>query len=214
MTPEISLWGLTIIIFAVLMHIAGTILYVFSISGFSIFFLAIGSSLFLFGRKIASEIKFPLSFLIFMFPLPLAILTAVSFPMKLIVAKAGVAIVNFLGFPVFREGFNITTSAGNMVVGNPCSGMRSLISFLALGALLAYFTNTSNVKKFIIFILAIPVAILSNMVRVPTLILISHFWGLKAAAPESLLHDASGLLVFVIGFIMLFATSRIVEWKS
>ena len=82
MTPEISLWGLIIITFAVLMHIAGTILYVFSISGFSIFFLAIGSSLFLFGRKITSEIKFPLSFLIFMFPLPLAILTAVSFPMK------------------------------------------------------------------------------------------------------------------------------------
>jgi len=65
MTPEMSLWGLIIISFAVLLHISGIILYVFSISGFSIFLLVIGSSLFLFGGKITSEMKFPLAFLVF-----------------------------------------------------------------------------------------------------------------------------------------------------
>ncbi len=214
MSPEISWWGLVVIVFAVLMHVAGTILYVFSISGFSIFFFIIGSSLFLFGKRITSEIKFPLAFLIFMFPLPLAILTAISFPMKLMAAKAGVTIVSFLGVSVLREGFNISTSAGSLVIGNPCSGLRSLISFLALGAFFAYLTNTSNVKKFVLFALAIPVAILSNMARVPILILISYYWGLEAASPDSFLHDASGFLVFVIGFIMLFSISRTMEWKS
>ena len=214
MSPEISWWGFVVIVFAVLMHIAGTILYVFSISGFSMFFFIIGSSLFLFGKRITGEIKFPLAFLIFMFPLPLAIITAISFPMKLVAAKAGVTIVSFLGVSVLREGFNISTSAGSLVIGNPCSGLRSLISFLALGAFFAYLTNTSNVKKFVLFALAIPVAILSNMVRVPILILISYYWGLEAASPDSFLHDASGFLVFVIGFIMLFSISRTMEWKS
>ena len=87
MTPEISWWGLIIIIFAVLLHIIGTILYIFSISGFSIFFLIIGSSLFLFGKKITRVIIFPLVFLVFMFPLPLAIIGAISFPMKVLVAS-------------------------------------------------------------------------------------------------------------------------------
>ena len=209
MIPEISWWGLIIIIFAVLLHITGTILYIFSISGFSIFFLIIGSSLFLFGKKITKIIWFPLLFLVFMFPLPLAIISAISFPMKILVAKAGVAIVSFLGIPVFREGFNITIPAGNLLVGNPCSGLRSLIAFLALGAVFAYLMDTSNIKRLVLFILAIPVAILSNMFRVPILILISHFWGTKAAAPESFWHDASGIFVFVAGFLMMFLAAKI-----
>jgi len=214
MTSEMSWLGLIIIIFAVLLHITGTILYIFSISGFSIFFLIFGSLLFLYGKQIAKIIWFPILFLVFMFPLPLAIITAISLPMKILVAKAGVAIVSFLGIPVFREGFNITIPAGNLLVGNPCSGLRSLIAFLALGAVFAYIMDTSKIKRLVIFIIAIPVAILSNMFRVPMLILISHFWGTKAAAPESFWHDASGIFVFVAGFFMMFLVTKFLAQRS
>jgi len=210
----LSWWGLILILVAALIHIAGTILYVFSLSGFSIFLFILGTSLFLFGKNVTRTMLFPLIFLIFMFPMPRAFIGVISFPMKMVVAKAGVWIVNNLGISTFREGFHITIPAGSLLVGDPCSGLRSLISFLALGSFLAYLTNTSKFRKLIIFILAAPVAILSNMLRVPTLILISHYWGLKAAAPDSFLHTASGFLVFLIGVVILFAVSRIMEWES
>ena len=209
--PDGSLWGLALIIFSVLIHILGTILYVFSVSGFSIFFLIIGIALFNYGRQITRIILFPLVFTIFMFPLPLAFISKISFPMKILVAKSGTLIVSLLGIPIHREGFHIMIPAGALLVGNPCSGLRSLISFLALGALFAYMINTSNLKKWILFILAVPVALMSNIIRVPILILISHYWGLEAAAPESFWHDASGLFVFVLGFFLLFFAGKILE---
>jgi len=212
--PEISWLGLIIIVFAVILHIFGTILYVFSISGFSIFFLIIGAALFLFGKEITKAISFPLVYLVFMFPLPLAILSAVSFPMKTLAAKAGVAVVRLLGVSVLRQGFTLTIPAGQLVVGNPCSGIRSLIAFLALGAVLAYLQKSSNTRKIILFLLAIPIALLSNMCRVPLLILIAHLWGMKAASPESLLHGATGMFVFVLGFFMLLLGAKVLAWKK
>jgi len=212
--PEVSWLGLIIIVFAALLHIFGTILYVFSVSGFSIFFLIIGAALFLFGKEITKKISFPLAYLIFMFPLPLAILTAISFPMKILVAKAGVAVVRLLGVSVLRQGFTLTIPAGELVVGNPCSGIRSLIAFLALGAVLAYLQKASNTRKIILFFLAIPIALMSNMLRVPLLIFIAHLWGMKAASPESFLHDATGMFVFVIGFLMLLIAAKVLAWKK
>ena len=214
MHAEKSWVGLIFVVFAVLLHILGTILYVFSISGFSIFFLIIGAALFVFGKEITKAISFPLGYLAFMFPLPLAILTAIAFPMKMLAAKAGVAVVRLFGVSVLRQGFTLTIPAGELVVGNPCSGIRSLIAFLALGAVLAYLQRASNTKKVILFFSAFPIALLSNMVRVPLLILIAHFWGMKAASPESLFHDAAGMFVFVVGFLMLLLAAKVLAWKE
>jgi exosortase A len=212
--PQISWWGLSLIILAVLVHLAGTILYVFSLSGFSIFFLIMGITLFLFGKKFTKEILFPLFFLLLMFPLPQAFISVISMPMKMLVAKTGVAVVSMMGIPVFREGFNITIPAGTLLVGNPCSGLRSLIAFLALGAVFAYISDLNHIKKIILFLLAVPVALISNMIRVPILILISHYYGLEAAAPETLVHTGSGMLVFILGVAMLFFIGRSLEGKK
>ena len=149
-----------------------------------------------------------------MFPLPSAVLNAISFPLKMFVAKAGAGIVSLLGIAVYREGFNITIPAGTLLVGNPCSGLRSLISFLALGAVFAYSGTLAPYRKWILFALTVPIAILSNLIRVPILILVSHYYGLEAAGPETLVHTGSGILVFVLGFMLLLGFARLLESKS
>ncbi len=209
-----SITGLYIIIFALLLHLLGTALYIFFISGFSIFFLTIGLSLYLFGRKITKIIWFPLFFLILMFPLPQAIISLITFPLKIVAAKAGVWIVSLLGIPIHLEGFNIYIPAGHLLVGNPCSGLRSLIAFLALGAVFAYLTQVKPGKKWLLFFLTIPIAILSNVTRVPILILASHYFGLEAAAPDTFIHTGSGLLVFLIGFALLLTAAKVLEWRT
>jgi exosortase A len=209
-----SWWGLALIVFAALLHIAGTTLYVFSISGFSIFFLLIGLCLYIYGKEITREIAFPLLFLVFMFPLPLAVISAISFPMKVMAVKAGAAVVSAFGAPVTVQGFHVSIPSGELLVGNPCSGLRSLISFLALGALFAYVARTSMLKRMLLFLLSVPVAVLSNLVRVPMLILIAHFLGIKEAAPDSWVHTASGMFVFAIGLSIMFGLSQLFQWKS
>jgi len=203
--------GLVVLLFSLLLHIIGTVLYVFSISGFSLFFLLIGLTLFLFGTERLKIVWFPLLFLIFMFPLPMAIINLVSFPLKILAAKAGVFIVSLLGVPVYGEGFNIFIPAGHLLVGNPCSGLRSLISFLALGAVFAYMSPLSTMKKLVLFLLTVPIALLSNIVRVPILIMASHYFGLEAAAPDTFIHTGSGIFVFIIGFILLISAAKVLE---
>lgn len=212
--PDFSWLGLTIIAIAFLIHVFGTILYVFSVSGFSIFLLILGLSLFLFGERVTRIILFPLVFMIFMFPLPSAFIGVISFPLKLFVAKSGAWIASLIGIPVYLEGFYITIPTGSLLVGNPCSGLRSLITFLALGSILAYLSPLSLWRRGMILFLSVPTAIVSNVIRVPVLITISHYWGLEAAMPGGFWHDASGILVFVSGFVLLVCFTRMLEWGS
>ena len=203
--------GLILICFSLLLHVSGTVIYIYSVSGFSLFFLIIGLTLFLFGPQLTRIIAFPLIFLVFMFPLPMAFISIVSFPLKMFAAKSGVYLVSLLGIPVLREGFHISIPNGNLIVGNPCSGLRSLISFLAIGAIYSYLTPLPLIKKMILFISSIPIALLVNIIRVALLIFVSHFFGLAAAAPDTIVHTGSGLLIFVIGILLLFLSAKVLE---
>lgn len=203
--------GLIIICLSLIMHLIGMLIYIFSVSGFSIYFLIIGLSLYLFGIQISKVIWFPLFFLIFMFPVPVAFIEIVSFPLKMVAAFGGVGIVRLLGIPVLQEGFNITIPAGTLLVGNPCSGLRSLIAFMALAAVFAYVAKVDVKKKVIIFLLSIPIALISNMVRIPMLIFASQKYGLASAGPDTFIHTGSGIFVFILGCCLLLCAVKVFE---
>jgi exosortase len=204
-----SLLGLPLIAVAILIHVFGTVVYVYSISGFSIWIMLVGILLFLYGRDITREIFLPLLFLLFMFPVPSALITMISFPLKVLVAKVGAEIASFAGVPLLLEGFVITIPEGSLLVENPCSGLRSLIAFLVLGALFAYFSHMPNMKRVFLFLLAVPIAILSNLIRVPILVYWSYRWGLESAAPDTLVHTGSGFVVFIVGILLLGLAQRL-----
>jgi exosortase A len=206
--------GAVLIVIAVFIHILGMVLYIFSLSGFSLFLYIIGSVWFLLGRRVFMKLLFPLAFLIFMFPVPEDFLTSISLPLKMLVAKFAVFIVGLTGLPVLQEGFQITIPAGQLLVGNPCSGLRSIIAFLAIASMLAHLRRFRIAKSALLLISAIPIAMAANVLRVLFLIFISQFWGLKAAQPESFMHTASGIGLFVVGLFLLFLTGNLLYAKE
>ena len=208
-----SKWGLALIIFALFVHIASLLTGVFFISGFTLLLLVFGIVLFLFGKEFIKKILFPLSFLIFMFPLPLVAVNAISFPMKMFVTKSVVLILRvFLKIPIRNEGFQIFFPNGTLTVENPCSGLRSLIVILALGSIFSYFLKANIEKKVLFFLLAAPVAVFSNMIRVVLLSLAVYIYGSKVA--DGFFHDFTGYLVFIISFIALYSFWRRFQCKS
>ena len=66
-------------------------------------------------------------------------------------------------------------------------------------------------RKWILFLISVPIALLVNIVRVSILILVSHYWGLAAAAPDTMVHTGSGMAIFVIGILLLFFSSKVLE---
>lgn len=203
--------GLILIVLALLTHIASVWTHVFFTSGFSILLFLVGISLYFLGREFTKGIAFPLLFLIFMFPLPMGAISAISFPLKLMVSHLAGAALSIFGFPFYREGAVVYLAQTTLTIDDPCSGIRSLISLLALGALIAYISQTPFWKKGILFISAIPIAIFSNVLRVCALILAANWLGSQWAMPEHWFHTASGMGVFGISMVLLFVFLRILE---
>ena len=205
--------GLILIVFSLLVHYLSLLAGVYFISGFSILGLVFGISLFLFGNTLTKKIAFPLFFLIFMFPLPLVAVNTIGFPLKMFVTDSVVFFLkNAVNLPVRNEGFRIFFPTGSLLVENPCSGLRSLIVMLALGSIFAYFLRSSIKKKVILFLLCIPVALLSNMLRVVLLSLSVYVYG--GTATQKYFHDLTGYLMFSFAFLCLWFLWRLFQCRD
>jgi exosortase len=95
------------------------------------------------------------------------------------------------------------------MVEDPCSGIRSLVALIALGALMAYFSNISKPKKVILFLFSIPIAISTNIIRIVSLSLVSEIYGEKIATGR--FHDTMGIVVFVLAFAGLALVGKVLE---
>ncbi len=195
--------GLGVIIFALSIHLLGVLGDINFISGFSIVFYLLGCSLYLLGTRITWIIAFPLFFLIFMCPIPESYINLVALPSKSMATSLALYFMDLVKIPYVREGFIIHLARSTFIVGTPCNGMRSFISFAALGLLMLYLVRTSWRKRLLFLAIIPPLALLLNGVRIALLLWIAYTYGSKAASPESYLHDGSGVLVFVMGFVIL-----------
>lgn len=191
--------GLIVIVAALLIHILGVLGDINFISGFSMVLYIAGCSLYLLGGQFTRKISFPLFFLIFMCPVPDGIIDTVALPLKAMATTLSLNMIDLINIPYVREGFVIHLPSSTYVVGAPCNGVRSLIAFFAVGFLFLYFIRSVWWKKGILLLLIPPISIVLNAMRIAILLFIANRYGQQAAAPESYLHDGSGLLVFIIG---------------
>ena len=205
--------GLVIIIFAFAIHIFAVMSDINFVSGFSIFFFIVGCILYLFGKEIARELAFPLGFLLFMFPIPDNFVDVIALPSKHIATNIGLTVIDWMDIPYFREGFAINLRDASLVVGTPCNGMKSLISFTAIGVLMVYVMQLELIKNIIILVCIYPLSVFINGCRIALLIFIADKYGIERAAPESLIHDLSGLIVFFIGLVILFIFINLLDRK-
>jgi len=178
----------------------------------SLVVLMAGMVLYFFGREVFKIALLPISYLIFMVPLPYIIYDAMAFPLKLFVTKVSVGVLSSVGVVVLREGNIIMFPTTTLEVADACSGIRSLMSLLALSVAYAFFVNTTTVKRWIIIASAIPIAIFTNSLRVIVTGILAQYWGAKAA--EGFFHEFAGMVVFALAMVMLVALGAILGKRS
>lgn len=175
----------------------------------SLVFLLAGIILFWFGWAVFKGLLLPVGFLLFMVPLPYIVYDAMAFPLKLLVAKFSVAALKLMGIAVLREGNIIMFPQTVLEVADACSGLRSLMSLLALAVAYAVFSQRSNLMRVIMVLSAVPIAIATNMFRVIATGVLAQFYG--AAAAEGFFHEFAGLAVFALAMILLFVLGAVLR---
>lgn len=209
--PQVSYLGLSVMLAGLFLLLVSGYFSVFFTAGFGMILTLWGLCGFTFGRPVMRRLSFPMFLMVFMVPLPLAIIAGISLKMKLMAASAAVAALDLSGVLAVLDGSTVRLETGDLVtVGYACSGLRSLISLIFLGLLFAFLSNFGFLRRMLLFLSSIPIAIFSNMVRVYALCLIAYFWGSQAI--HGLVHDISGYMIFVVAFISLFLVMKLLSW--
>lgn len=197
--------GLIWIVVGVIVLFLGNLATEFFLMRFSLLLVMGGIILFLFGKPFLKKLSFPLGYLIFMIPIPSIFLDRITFPLQLFASKVAAASLELIGIPVLREGNIIQLANTSLEVAEACSGIRSLISLLALAVAFAYFSQKTPVKRIFLVLSTIPIAVIANALRVSGTGILAHFYGDSVA--QGFFHSFSGWLLFVVAFVCLFGVS-------
>ncbi len=213
--------GLVVVILALLIHWLGAKMQQTRLSLGSLVLLIWGVPFYLFGWQLAKKIIFPCSYLAFC--IPLNFLDVIAFPLRMFSTKLSVGMLNGFGIEAIRSGtaIIIPSMPTGMDVADPCSGLRSLLAMTALTAVYAYLTQKTFIKKWILFLASIPLAVIGNISRIVTIAVVSEALGPKPAL--GLYHDYSGYILFtaaitamvIVGSLLNLDFKEVKEkWKS
>jgi exosortase D (VPLPA-CTERM-specific) len=152
---------------------------------------------------------FPWAFLFLMIPIPNIVFNQITFPLQLLASRVAAAVLPVLGVPVLREGNVINLPAMPLEVAEACSGIRSLMSLVALAIIYGYMMEKRLWVRWLLALAAVPITVFANDVRIIGTGLLVQYWDPQAA--EGYFHASWGWIIFVVSLIILYALHALVR---
>jgi exosortase len=203
--------GLLVLGLGVALNLVGTLASTLWLQGLAVTLAVASAVIFLRGIAWARVLSFPIGFLLFMVPLPDALMTPTIAKLQIFVSTAAVWILHGMGMPILREGNVILLPGGeSLFVAEACSGITSIVTLLSLGVFLAYFTERSLERRAVLVAAVVPIAMLANLLRVLGTVLAARAYGADAAT-EGSIHDSAGMLVYVLACLALIGIGRLMR---
>lgn len=170
--------GLLIIGLAMLLHLAGFVTQQPRLSVAAMFAGIFGLMGMAWGWAWLKESFFPFWLFIFCVPLS-ALLTGITFPLRLLVTWLVAGAANLLTIHVNRVGTQLIAPDGSYQydVVAACSGMRSLLAIFLLATIYGFVMFRSPGKRILFMALALPLSILGNFTRLMCVIFAAEIGG-------------------------------------
>ena len=201
--------GYGVLVLACLMVLGGDLLGLRILGEAAVIPLLAGLTLVFLGVGHLRCAWFPLVFLLFMIPLPESLTTGITFRVKMVAMDSAILLARVCLLPVIRDGSFVRFGDDRLLVGDVCGGLRSLISLLALGAIMSYISDTRSHARLFILLASVPIAVFSNILRIFFLCVVANFWGSGVAS--GWVHDVSGLLIYAVALLLMFGLNGILH---
>lgn len=190
-----SMWGLASVALGCLLYIAAYRTLQPRLAAGGLPFILWGSVLYLWGWQAAKILAFPLFFIWISIPLPS--FQQATTHLQLLATSLAHHGSGLFGVETYTKGTMVLPVKGDwqpLSIAHGCSGIRSLMALFMISAAWAFVAKFSLWKKAILFLSAIPLAILGNALRIISIFLIAEYGDQKWASTTW--HDWSGLLLF------------------
>ncbi len=199
-----SVWGAVLVIGSLAVLYLGSLGSELFLQRISLVGVIAGLIVYFAGWRRLWAVAFPVAFLLFMIPLPAVIYNQIVFPLQLLASRLATSCLETLNlFPVLREGNLLILDRYTLEVVDACSGIRSLTSLIALAMGYSYLAERRLGVRVFLVLAMVPVAIVSNGLRVVITALLVNYFGISAA--EGFAHSFSGLAVFLVSVMLLLA---------
>ena len=164
-----------------------------------------------FGWRCARLFLFPAAYLLFCIPLA-TFLDFVTIHLRYLASSTAMTVLNGFGLAAVREGTAVISRGAHpfaVDVAEPCSGLRSLFPLMALTAGYAYFNQPTLLRRGLLFVCSIPLAVAGNVARIVSICVIASFSDPKFAT--GFYHDYSGYIVFIVAILLMMMVNRLID---
>jgi len=216
--PNITL-GISVTAVGALLLMLGYTGSVITLQQLAVLIVLPGLVILLYGVQMFKILLLPLGYLILMVPVMFdVLLNPLHWPFQLLGAKIAAIILGSLGIPVYHTAQYIMLPNISLEVANECSGIRYLISIIALAIPLAILSVDTWKRRIVLITSSILIGILANPLRISLIGLWVYKGGSILHGPG---HMLQGYFVSAVGFVFLFImayfiseTQRSVDKKS
>lgn len=161
-----------------------------------------------------------LAFLVFMVKLPDRVEILFTFKLRQIATQASNFLLQTLGYPSYITGPGGTVvTVGDVRLGVEwaCSGLSMVLTFVAMGAAFALLMrHRPAVDRWVVFASAIPIAILSNIIRITVTALVyiaadnkDNTWKWLG---DTIVHDLAGWLMMPLALGFMWLLLKTIDW--
>ena len=193
--------GSTLLLSAVVLRYLGGMAAELFTMRFSIVLALAGAVVFAWGLGQLRRWWLPAALLALSVPLPTLVTNALALPLQFKASSMGASLLEWRQVPVRLAGNVISIPGRQLFVTEACSGLRSLTALLSLGVLIGGLWLRTVPTRILLILLAIPVAIAVNAVRVFLTGFLVFFVDPKLG--EGFMHLTEGWLLFVVAFTIL-----------
>jgi exosortase len=197
--------GVSLMLVAIVVRVAsGLAAELFTMRGSVVIALA-GITAYEFGFKQLVRWWLPFALVCLSIPLPELVTQAIALPLQFKASRMGAALLEMRNVPVRLAGNVIRLPGRELFVTEACSGLRSLTALLSMAVLLGALMLHRPITRVALLLLAVPVAIAVNGVRVFLTGFLVYY--VSPAYGEGFMHVTEGWLLFLVSLAILGAVT-------